>query len=101
MWKLVLVSKIAFVFVVALNVSHTFAQTSATDPSGTWRWKYDVEGKTREDSVSLQLEKGKITGSFLGQLEKPVDIKDATWKDNQLHFTAEYKQNGQAVNTRV
>lgn len=97
MWKLAAFSKIAFVYFIALNAALAFAQTSANDPSGTWRWKYDVEGKTREDSVSLQLEKGKITGSFLGQLEKPVEIKDASWKDNQLHFTAEYKQNGQAV----
>ena len=35
------------------------AQNSAPDPSGTWRWEYELDGKTREDSLVLNLVDGK------------------------------------------
>ena len=73
------------------------AQNSATDPSGTWRWKYEMDGKTREDAVSLNLDGGKVTGTFRGQPEKPIDVQEAKLKDNQLSFTVEYKLKDQSV----
>lgn len=87
---------IAFVLVCSSS-SLVFAQSSTAEPSGTWRWKYEMEGKTREDAVMLNLENGKLTGAFQGLPEKPVDIKEAKFKDEQVSFTVEYKVKDQAV----
>ncbi len=97
MLNLSFVFKLATTALVLFTASFAVAQSTAPDPSGTWRWKYELDGKTQEDSVSIQLEKGDVSGSFLGQQEKPVEIKKAKWKDNQLSFTAEYKFKDQTV----
>ncbi len=97
MLKCTLVFKVATATIIALSSSIVGAQSTTIDPSGTWRWKYEVDGKTREDFVSIQLEKGEVTGSFLGQHEKPFEIKQAKWKGNQLSFSADYKLKNQSV----
>ena len=56
-----------------------------------------MAGKTREDSVSLNLDSGRVTGTFRGQPEKPIDVQEAKLKDNQLSFTVEYKLKDQSV----
>lgn len=91
------VSKFLAFLLLCSTASIVSAQGVATEPSGTWRWKYDMEGKTREDAVMLNLDSGKLTGAFQGLPEKPVDIKEAKFKDNQLSFTVEYKVKDQAV----
>jgi hypothetical protein len=56
-----------------------------------------MDGKTREDAVMLNLDNGKVTGSFQGAAEKPVDVQDVKLKDNQLSFTVEYKWKEQSI----
>jgi hypothetical protein len=82
---------------LSLTASIAMAQSSATDPSGTWRWSYEFEGKTQEDSLSLNLDDGKVTGTFQGILGKPIVVKDAKLKDNQVSCTVEYKYKDQTV----
>ncbi len=91
------ISKLIAFVLFCSTVSIASAQTSATGPSGTWRWKYEMNGKTQEDAVLLNLDGDKLTGAFRGQPEKPVDIRDAKIKDNQLSFTVEYKLKDQSV----
>ena len=91
------ISKLFAFILLCSMASIVSAQGSTTEPSGTWRWKYDMDGKTREDAVMLNLDNGKVTGAFQGVPEKPVDIKEAKFKDNQLSFTVEYKVKEQAV----
>ncbi len=82
---------------VVLQASFAIAQSNTTDPAGTWRWSYDLDGKTREDSVSIQFEKGNVSGLFQGQSEKPIEIKEGKWRDNQVSFTVDYKYKDQSV----
>ena len=89
--------KLLSLILIFSTASIAAAQNSATDPSGTWRWKYEMDGKTREDSVSLNLDSGRVTGTFRGQPEKPIDVQEAKLKDNQLSFTVEYKLKDQSV----
>lgn len=88
-----------FIPVVLFSLTGSFAaaQSSASDPSGTWRWSYEFEGKTQEDSLSLNLEDAKVTGTFQGVLGKPIVVKDAKLKDNQVSCTVEYKYKDQTV----
>jgi hypothetical protein len=73
------------------------AQSGPSDPSGTWRWKYDLNGTTREDALSLFVEDGKVTGVFQGVSGKPINVKDAKLKDDQLSCTVEYTHEQQSV----
>ena len=82
---------------LSLTASLASAQSSASDPSGTWRWSYELEGKTQEDSLALHLEDGKVTGTFQGILGKPMAVKDAKMKDNQVSCAVEYKYKDQTV----
>ena len=79
------------------TASITSAQNSAPDPSGTWRWEYELDGKTREDSLVLNLVDGKVSGTFRGVPDKPIEVKDAKLKDNQLSCAVEYKWKDQTV----
>ena len=85
------------VVLFSLTASFAAAQSSASDPSGTWRWSYEFDGKTQEDSLSLNLDDGKVAGTFQGILGKPIVVKDAKLKDNQVSCTVEYKYKDQTV----
>ena len=89
--------KILSLILICSTASIAAAQNSATDPSGSWRWKYEMDGKTREDAVLLNLDSGKVTGTFRGQPEKPIDVQEVVLKDNQLSFSVEYKIKDQSV----
>jgi len=91
------ISKSIVLILFFSTISFASAQSPSTDPSGTWRWKYEMDGKTREDAVMLNLDNGKVTGSFQGAAEKPVDVQDVKLKDNQLSFTVEYKWKEQSI----
>jgi len=82
---------------LSLPASIASAQGSESDPSGTWRWSYELEGKQREDSLSLSLDDGKVSGTFQGVLDKAILVKDAKLKDNQVSCTVEFKYKDQPV----
>ena len=51
--------------------------TKPIDPSGTWRWKYDMQGQEVKDHAVLQIGKeGKITGlMYSSTREEPLKTK--------------------------
>jgi|694.fasta_scaffold00182_25 hypothetical protein len=69
-------------FLLALLVSGVVAFTTVAqekakkvDPSGTWRFEYELEGQTMEDSLALQLGKdGAVTGSYKGRSDESIDV---------------------------
>jgi hypothetical protein len=65
---------LAMALIVSIG-SIASAQSGPSDPSGTWRWKYDLNGATREDALELFAEDGKVTGVFHGVSGKPIKIK--------------------------
>lgn len=81
-WKL-----IATLAIVGLVSTPIFAQNSTkrADPSGTWRFEYDLEGLTVKDSLELQLGKeGALTGMYKGRAEKAVEIKGGKVDGDQV-----------------
>ncbi len=96
-----LASSFLKLIVLCLFSSTALAQNSALDPSGTWRWSYEMDGKTREDSLVLNLADGKVTGTFQGVPDKPVEVKDAKLKDDRLSCTVEYKWKDQTVSLEL
>ena len=57
------------------------------DPSGTWRWEYELGGETIKDSLRLNLAKDNtVVGMYKGRAEKPVEIKDGKMEGDSLTF---------------
>jgi hypothetical protein len=80
----------ATLLTLTLFASFTFAQDKASakvvDPSGTWRWEYELGGQTFKDSLRVNLgSDNKVVGYYQGR-EKPVEVKEAKYDDNVLSF---------------
>ena len=61
--------------------------TKTIDPSGTWRWEYELGGATMKDSLRLNLSKdNKLVGHYKGREDKLVEIKDAKVEGDTLSF---------------
>ncbi len=68
---------------------------AAADPNGTWKWKFTGQnGQEREMSVTLKAEGEKLTGQFSGPMGRTIDIKDGTFKNDEVSFTTEVERNG-------
>ncbi|MEQ1827923.1 MAG: hypothetical protein ABL921_18325 [Pirellula sp.] len=66
-----------------------FAQDKSTkiDPSGTWRWEYELDGQSVKDLVRLSVGKdGAMVGSYVGRSEKPTAIKEGKIDGDTLKF---------------
>lgn len=62
-------------FGVACNCIQAQSSSGRVDPSGTWRFEYDLEGLTVKDSLHLQLGRdGVITGTYKGRADEPVEL---------------------------
>jgi hypothetical protein len=86
--KAALLTSLAFAF--CLLVTPLSAQDKAAktvDPSGTWRWEYELNGATMKDSLRLNLSKdNKLVGHYKGREEKLIEIKDAKIDGDALSF---------------
>jgi len=56
---------------------------------GTWKWSVPFGGRSFESKVILKLEGDKLTGSMPGRDGRSTEIKNATFKDNEVTFDAE------------
>lgn len=57
------------------------------DPSGTWRWEYDLSGQTMKDSLHLNLSKdNKLVGHYKGREDKLIEVKDAKVEGDTVSF---------------
>jgi len=87
--KVSLAVSLAFAALCVLTTSISAQDKTAktTDPSGTWRWEYELGGATMKDSVSLNLGKdNKLVGQYKGREEKLIEIKDAKIEGDALSF---------------
>ncbi len=60
----------------------------AADPSGTWIvQQQSAEGRQIAATIKLQLRNGKLTGTVGGGRLDPVEISNASFKDDTVTFT--------------
>lgn len=69
-------------------------------PTGTWKWKTEVNGQTRESTLKLKLEGDKLTGAMLGRNNNETKIEDATFKNGEFSFTVTRERNGQKFTSK-
>ena len=70
------------------------------NPTGTWKWKTEVNGQTRESTLKLKLEGDKLTGAMVGRNNNETKIEDATFKDGEVSFSVTRERNGQKFTSK-
>jgi hypothetical protein len=64
------------------------AKDDKADPVGTWKLEYDV-GMKREATLTVKKDGDKFAGTIVYQDKQEAKLKDPTFKDGVLTFTAE------------
>jgi len=73
---------------------------AADDPTGTWTWKMERNGQSREVTLKLKLDGGKLTGSMPGRNNMETQISDGTFKDGELSFSVTREFNNNKFTTK-
>lgn len=84
-------------FAAAFLVLGCLAATvqAAADANGTWKWKFTTQnGQEFDLSVTLKAEGEKLTGQITLPTGDSKDIKDGTFKDDEVNFVTEIERNG-------
>ncbi len=76
---------LASVFVATLVIAP--AVQGAEDPTGTWKWSTTFNDQTRESTLKLKLEDGKLTGAMLGRGDRETPIADGKFEDGKVSFS--------------
>lgn len=64
------------------------------NPTGTWKWSVTFNNQTRENTLKLKLDGGKLTGALVGR-NRETAITDATFKDGEVSFKVTRERNNQ------
>ena len=70
------------------------------DPTGTWKWSQEFNGKKIERTLKLKLEGDKLTGSMPGRGGQETQIEDGSFKDGTVKFTVTRERDGQKFTTK-
>src|ERR1700719_3181377 len=85
---------------VALALVMVAAQVRAEDnPTGTWKWTMTFNNQSRDVSLKLKLDGGKLTGSISGRTAD-TEISDGQYKDGDISFTVTRERNGQKFTSK-
>ena len=77
-----------------------FLLTSATanaaaDPNGTWTWTFSRGGQEIESLLELKQEGENLTGLLRRSGRDSLDIKDGTFKNDEVSFNTVRERNGE------
>ena len=75
---------LASVFVGSLVLA---SAVQAEDPTGTWKWSTTFNNQTRESTLKLKLEDGKLTGAMVGRGDQETPIEDGKFEDGKVSFS--------------
>lgn len=70
------------------------------NPTGTWKWSAATGNRTREMTLRLKLDEGKLTGALVGRNGQETPIEDATYKDGTVSFSLTRERNGRKLTTK-
>ena len=87
-------------FVAFISLAATAWAADKPNPTGTWKWTFTRNNQSRDVTLKLKLEDGKLTGKISGRNNTETDIEDATFKDDQVSFSVTRERNGQKFVTK-
>jgi hypothetical protein len=91
---------LASVFVGALVIVPAVQAEDKADPTGTWKWTSMFNNQTRESTLKLKLEDGKLTGSMPGRDNAETAIEDGKFEDGKVSFSITRERNGQKFTSK-
>lgn len=81
----------AFLAVVGLAVGSAVA----ADATGTWKWSFATQnGETRETTLKLKQEEGKLTGTISGRENTENPITEGKVEGDEVSFQVKREFNG-------
>jgi len=69
------------------------------NPTGTWKWEQKGNNQSREVTLKLKLDSGKLTGTISGRTAD-TEISDGTYKDGDIAFSVTRERNGNKFTTK-
>jgi hypothetical protein len=95
-----MVGVLALTFVGLVSPARADDKAKA-DPTGTWKWSVTAQGgQTRETTLKLKLDGGKLTGAIVGRNNQETAIEDASFKDGTVSFKVTRERNNQKFTTK-
>jgi len=82
-----MIRALAFASVVVATLVIAPAVQGAEDPTGTWKWSTMFNNQTRESTLKLKLEDGKLSGAMLGRNDQEIPIEDAKFEGDKVSFS--------------
>ena len=74
---------------------------AAADPNGTWKWKFTTQGGQEfELSLTLKADGDKLTGAVTLPMGQSVDIKDGSFKNDEVKFQTVFERDGNSFITK-
>lgn len=71
------------------------ALAADADPTGTWKWTVMFNNQSREVSLKLKLDGGKLTGTMPGRNNTETAIEDGKFEGGKISFKVTRERNGQ------
>jgi hypothetical protein len=87
-------STIAVVALFSLLAVNSLLAADA-DPTGTWKWTVMFNNQSRDMTLKLKLENGKLTGSMPGRDNTETAIEDGKFDAGKISFKVTRERNGQ------
>jgi hypothetical protein len=69
------------------------------DPTGTWKWTTTFNNQSREVTLKLKLDGGKLTGTMPGRNNTETAIEDGKFEGGKISFKVTRERNGQKNTT--
>lgn len=93
-------------FVMAVAVLAVVAVTGVVraeekaNPTGTWKWTFQMGERKIESTLKLKLEGDKLTGAIVGRNNQETAIQDAKYKDGELSFKVVRERDGRKMESK-
>jgi hypothetical protein len=92
-------SKLAMAAIVTLAL--TAQSHAAGNPDGNWKWSFTTaNGQAFDFSLALKHEGDKLTGQLMLPMGQGIDIKDGTFKNDEVNFAVEFERNGNTMKVK-
>ena len=73
----------------------------AADPNGTWVWTVLFGGNQEfELAVTLKADGEKLTGELILPMGDKIEIKEGSFKNDEVSFTTEVERNGNTIKAK-
>jgi len=74
---------------LALVVCGLSVAQDKANPVGTWKCEYQIGDQKRTSTLTIKTDGGNLAGTMSWPDQKEATLKDLTWKDGELTFSAE------------